>query len=316
MVPNTMCAYCTGAYIDLWEEDACEPTGKKASHIPSSFRLRTLRPERLSVVGQEVVDLSGKLSPVVPFINGRKLKYMYETTPRLSFPINTRGFFYYYTPTDGPELYAGVRFRICDSPEAFEHGRDLLDPRGDVWGPKILELIKNREKEGFLALLRAENLIDEALIHDINKLDLTQNVRRSQYSLFAPFYLNLALAKRQLTYVTRAKVIVLHFPGQVTTNYSTKCTIRAQFELSDLPEHKELGPTLVIRVLDVVTPITVDPRYHGDVGPVPVPGTLLRRLSLRKRVVVCIPLMRQPMADALFELEDLKAAMQARATIT
>jgi hypothetical protein len=202
-----------------------EPTGKKTSHIPSSFRLRTLRPERLSVVGQEVVDLSGKLSPVVPFINGRKLKYMYETTPRLSFPINTRGFFYYHMPTDGPELYAGVRFRICDSPEAFEHGRDLLDPRGDVWGPKILELIKNREKEGFLALLRAENLIDEALIHDINKLDLTQNVRRSQYSLFAPFYLNLALAKRQLTYVTRAKVIVLHFPGQVTTNYSTKCPL-------------------------------------------------------------------------------------------
>jgi hypothetical protein len=32
--------------------------------------------------------------------------------------------------------------------------------------------------------------------------------------------------------------------------------------------------------------------------------------------VVCIPLMRQPMADALFELEDLKAAMQARATIS
>jgi hypothetical protein len=55
-------------------------------------------------------------------------------------------------------------------------------------------------------------------------------------------------------------------------------SIKVRFELSNLPEHKELGPTLVIRVLDVVEPITIDPLYYGKtIPPVPVLGTLLHR---------------------------------------
>jgi hypothetical protein len=251
----------------------------------------------------------------------------------LRYPENTRGVFYYHNPPDGPEFYAGMRFRICDSAAEFEHGRDLLDPRGDVWGPKILELVKHKELQGFLSLLRAENLIDEDLINDIKKLDYLaragRHVGNVHYSLFEPFYMNVAQSKSQLTYVTRAKLVRLHFPGRIFTVQTHPASskpltgqacypwilalvlislsvgfIKVQFELSDLPEHKELGPTLVIRVLDVVEPIAVDPLYTGDrIPPVPVPGTLLHRNARgRNKRILHIPLKDQPMADDLLEL--------------
>jgi hypothetical protein len=354
-----MVSHAMRTYEILRKEDACSAflpqnksilrnllilpktsTENKALRI--SFRLRTLRPELLSIVGQEVIDLSGKAHSLVPIlINGRVLRLKCEYEDRVlgglyrlpPFPENTRGFFYYYHPPDGPEFYAGVRFRICDSAAEFEHGRDLLDPRGDVWGPKILALVKNKECEGFLSLLRAENMIDEGLVRDINKLDNSRNMRKSQYSLFEPFHLNVAQSKRVSTYVTRAKVIRLCFPQKifgVQTNDRVSFpltgqafyplilalvlislsvgTIKVQFELSNLPEHKELGPTLVIRVLDIVEPIALDPLYYGKtIPPIPVPGTLLHRTAhggsgKRKIRVLYIPLKDEPMADDLLEL--------------
>ncbi|KAF8177608.1 hypothetical protein BJ912DRAFT_676624 [Pholiota molesta] len=314
------------ARMKILEKRMLATSTEKIPHkaLRISFRLRTLRPELLSIVGQEVIDLSGKAHSLVPIlINGRVLRLNCEYEDRVlgglyrlpPFPENTRGFFYYYHPPDGPEFYAGVRFRICDSAAEFEHGRDLLDPRGDVWGPKILALVKNKECEGFLSLLRAENMIDEGLVRDIHKLDNSRNMRKSQYSLFEPFHLNVAQSKRVSTYVTRAKVIRLCFPQKIfgvqTNNrvsFPLTGTIKVQFELSDLPEHKELGPTLVIRVLDIVEPIALDPLYYGKtIPPIPVPGTLLHRTAhggsgKRKIRVLYIPLKDEPMADDLLEL--------------
>jgi hypothetical protein len=141
-------------------------------------------------------------------LGGRILKYT-------RYPENTRGVFYYHNPADGPEFYAGVRFRICDSAAEFERGRDLLDPRGDVWGPKILELVKHKGCQGFLSLLQAEHLTDEELVNDINKLDITTNMRSYRYSLSYPFYLDLVQPKQILTYVTRAELVHLLFPQKI-----------------------------------------------------------------------------------------------------
>jgi hypothetical protein len=80
-------------------------------------------------------------------------------------------------------------------------------------------------------------------------------------------------------------------------------SIKVQFEVSDLAEHRELGPTLVIRVLEVIDSIVVDPLYTGDrIPPIPVPGTLLLRNAYERSTAVHIPLKRQPMADDLLEL--------------
>lgn len=193
-------------------------TGKTEKGTPSPyFKLRTLRPERMSILDQQVIDLSRKLNPIVPTgTKGPVMQCQYEWdrgaknfTP---FPENTRGVFYYHNAPDKPELCAGVRFRICDSAGEFEDGLDLLDSSGNVWGYKLLEVVKHASRKQFFSLLRTENLIDEELINDINKLDISLNVRRSHYSLFEPFHLDVAQSKSRMTYVTRAKVILLIFP--------------------------------------------------------------------------------------------------------
>ncbi|KAF8177605.1 hypothetical protein BJ912DRAFT_676552 [Pholiota molesta] len=154
-------------------------------------------------------------------------------------------------------------------------------------------------------------MIDEGLVRDINKLDNSRNMRKSHYSLFEPFHINVAQSKRLSTYVTRAKLIRLFFPRKafaVQTShrdlYPLTGTIKVQFELSDLPEHKELGPTLVIRVLDIVEPITVDPLYtENRIPPIPVPGILLHRNGCQRNVYILhFTLKDQPMADDLLEL--------------
>jgi hypothetical protein len=294
--------------------------------------LRTLRPEQLSAVGQEITDLSGKGQAVLstladPHPLGCIYKPRGDVPTYTCFPENTRGFFYYHKPPDGPEFSAGVRFRICNSAADFKHGRDLLDTRGDIWSPKLLELVKHNQHRQFLSLLRAENLIDEELIHDINKLDTTHNVRRCHASLSDPFYMNLGHTSKKITYVTRAKLVRLMFAQKAfrvhtaTNSYVSPLTgqafhhralafvliaiyiglIKARFELSDLPEHKTLGPTLVIRVLKVVEPVNL--LFQTTKIPIPVPGTLLyRNVHGRRRRVVHVPLKKQPMADDLLEL--------------
>jgi hypothetical protein len=77
--------------------------------------------------------------------------------------------------------------------------------------------------------------------------------------------------------------------------------IKARLELSDLPEHKALGPTLVVRVLKVVEPVNA--LFPTTKVPIPVPGTLLYRNAYgKRRRVVHVPLKKQPMADDLLEL--------------
>ncbi|KAF8196404.1 hypothetical protein BJ912DRAFT_110188 [Pholiota molesta] len=292
--------------------------GPRRSVTYSSYKLRTLRPERLSIAGQGIIDLSGKGQPKVPtLIDPQPTRCIYDisyksgtrTYPR--FPKNTRGVFYYHNPTDGHEFNAGVRFRLCESVAEFERGRDLLDPRGDVWGPGILDLVKLKRCKGFLSLLRAENLIDEALVNDIHKIDgILKKVRQCHYLLSDPFYLDIAHTKRTLAYITRTKAFHLQFPQKIfaawagTSHvYPLTGSIKVQFEVSDLAEHRELGPTLVIRVLEVIDPIVVDPLYTGDrIPPIPVPGTLLLRNAYERSNVVHIPLKRQPMAADLLEL--------------
>ncbi|KAF8200139.1 hypothetical protein BJ912DRAFT_622850 [Pholiota molesta] len=285
-------------------------------YVSPVYKLRTLCPERLEAVGQEAIDLSGKVEPYVrTLIDGPQLRCVYECEYpggrriRTPFPEGTKGVFYYYSPAEGPELDAGVRFRICESAAEFKRGRDLLGTHGDVWGPKVLELVKHKEHEAFLALSRAEQLISEALIADIDKLDISRRVGLYQVHLSDPFYLDLGQRKCHITYVTRAKVVQLVFPrkafavGTGGNLFPLTGIIKVQFELSNLREHKKLGPTLVIRVLDVINPIAVLPGYDTvPLPPMPVPGTLLHRLFHGRLRVVAIPLQRQRMAEDLLAL--------------
>jgi hypothetical protein len=190
-----------------------------AEMIPQKTRddvhkLHTLRPERLSTAGQQLVDLSRKSDITIhPHTNGPLQICRYEKGENNQrFPENTKGFFYYHNDPDAPELCAGVRFRICGSSAQFDRGRDLLDSTGNVWGYKLPELVKHTTGKGFLSLLRDENLIDEELGNDIEKLDLPNNLERYHYSLSEPFNLDVGHPQDTMLFATRAKVIKLEFP--------------------------------------------------------------------------------------------------------
>jgi hypothetical protein len=178
--------------------------------------LRTLRPERLSTVGQEILDLSGKNSATLHFLTKHpcpavKLRYASKHTAPWynSFPENTRGFLYYHHSPNMPKLSGSVHFRICDSPELFDSGRDLLSLKGDAWGYKDPNLIKDPNRLGFLSLLRDEKLIDEELIKDITKLEIPDSYL---HSLSQPFIVDVAHEKCKVTFITRAKLIDCYFP--------------------------------------------------------------------------------------------------------
>lgn len=150
-----------------------------------------------------------------PLTNGplQKCRYNQEANNEFQrFPENTKGFFYYYNDPEGPELCAGVRFRICDSSAQFDHGRDLLDPTGNLWGYKLPELVKHTTGKGFLSLLRDENLVVEELINDINKLELPNDLGRYHYSLSDPFNLDVGHPQDTMMFATHAKVIKMDFP--------------------------------------------------------------------------------------------------------
>jgi hypothetical protein len=221
-----------------------------------------------------------------------------------------------------------VRFRICDSSAQFDRGRDLLDPTGNVWGYKLPELVKHSAGQGFLSLLRDENLIDEELVNDINKLDLPSNLERYHYSLSEPFTLDVGHPQDTMLFATRAKVIKMEFPttpfadlkkGAVLypltgwdfhhlSHMNIALTslrigaIRVRFEESHYIEHKKLRPALVLRVLNIVRPITRSPLYTGKAVVIPTPGSLLFRMTQGEKRITRIPLKHQQMADDLLEL--------------
>ncbi|KAF8200116.1 hypothetical protein BJ912DRAFT_622422 [Pholiota molesta] len=194
-------------------------------------KLHTLRPERLSTAGQQLVDLSGKADITIhPLTNGPQQKFRYEqgyNTEFQRFPENTRGFFYYFNDPDAPELCAGVRFRICDSSAQFDHGRDLLDPTGNVWGSKLPELVKHSTGQGFLSLLRDDNLVDEELINDIDKLDLPNDLRRHHYSLSEPFNLDVGHPQDTMLFATRAKALSGSDSNYLTISNTTNWALRS-----------------------------------------------------------------------------------------
>ncbi|KAF8200127.1 hypothetical protein BJ912DRAFT_948026 [Pholiota molesta] len=236
-------------------------------------------PERLSTAGQQLVDLSGKTDITIhPLTNGPQQKFQYEqgeNNELQRFPENTKGFFYYHNDPDAPELCAGVRFRICDSSAQFDRGRDLLDPTGNVWGYKLPELVKHSAGQGFLSLYH--------------------------YSLSEPFTLDVGHPQDTMLFATRAKVIKMEFPTTPFADlkkgavlYPLTGAIRVRFEQSHYIEHKKLRPALVLRVLNIVRPITP--------VVIPTPGSLLFRMTQGEKRITRIPLKHQQMADDLLEL--------------
>ncbi|KAF9475368.1 hypothetical protein BDN70DRAFT_883789 [Pholiota conissans] len=279
--------------------------------------ISTLRPDIIISRGEQVYDLSGLNGPVV-FAADRKRKgqqnYGRDKTKWLPFPPNTRGYFYYHRSPGQSELASSIRFRLCEGPEDFERGCDLLAPSGKPWGHTLLELAAHPYLEVFSALVLAEGLVDQEIISDLAKYGSQKEQDRSPFlfTLAEPFFYNLALMKENVRILTRKKIIrvdlKMHpFAQQVARpkhHWVSPLTglVKLRFEISTLPEHVPLGPTLVLRVLEVVEPISMDPDYTRPAVVPPELGTLVYQMRYGKKHIVCLPINRQKMSADILQL--------------
>ncbi|KAF9475382.1 hypothetical protein BDN70DRAFT_996477 [Pholiota conissans] len=280
--------------------------------------IRTLRPDIIISQEEKVHDLSDITGPVLFAVDNRRCQLYYAPTSKswLPFPPKTRGYLYYHVSPGHSELAGSIRFRLCESPEDFEGGRDPLAPSGQPWGYTLLELATRPVREVFLPLMLAEGFVDEETISDLAKLRSPQEHHRSPFlfSLAQPFVTNLAFMKANVRILTRKKLTQVDLKpstsAQFMVSYNGKPqwispltgSVKLRLELSTLPEHVSLGPTLVLRVLEIVEPITMDPNFTGRVVVLPEPGTIVYRMKRGKKRVVCMPIHGQKMSADILEL--------------
>ncbi|KAI3603643.1 hypothetical protein WG66_006030 [Moniliophthora roreri] len=114
----------------------------KPSRIVSTLLPGQLHPS-------DFMDLSGLVRPrfnVLPNTQAElRLHYIcHEPSKQLEFPQGTTGFLYFYRPSTCVPLPAcTMRFRICESPEKFDIGKDLILPNGRPWEKSIHWMINN-----------------------------------------------------------------------------------------------------------------------------------------------------------------------------
>lgn len=83
----------------------------------------------------------------------------------LPFPEYCKGFLYYWTHTDLPAVFGGIRFRIVPSGELplFSTGNDLCLPNGIPWSVPLGKVVGRNGK--MLQLLSKDGLVDQSLIN-------------------------------------------------------------------------------------------------------------------------------------------------------
>ncbi|KAF8968779.1 hypothetical protein BDZ97DRAFT_328499 [Flammula alnicola] len=251
----------------------------------------TLSPERMTSVGQQVLDLSDFSSPV-RYVGPKNdpVQFIYRTSPMkpwspIHFPPKTRGTMYYRRDPRLSPLSGELRFRICDSIAQFHEGKDLQLDVGEPWNVPLLRIVHRDQLRPMRKLLIQEGLLDEDLVADVMKLPYLSGYKCKilLYEIGQPFVMNVNRDVWTIWLVTRQtlqgmllqKIFYDQRPGRkIRSPYTGR--VRVRFEISTLPEHAN-DPALVLRVLDELTPVKyVDPNYDGYVCR-PSPGELLTK---------------------------------------
>ncbi|KAF8962302.1 hypothetical protein BDZ97DRAFT_1825507 [Flammula alnicola] len=234
----------------------------------------------MSQLGQEVYDLSGWKGTRFSFDgsvpqNDRRgsenssagLTYRNQTANGLRvsvpFPKNTRGVLYLHLPSGHSDISAQIRFRICDDVASFKQGVDLRnDITEEPWSVSLYSIAKFRRYNAFLRLLLEQGLVDVDLISDIRNLPF-RRLSSCLYDLNQPFIFDVSVNAPQFSLMTRRSLEIIRLFGLLRDDrptmdiHQTPYTglIRVCFELSTLPEHVAEGPTLLLRILDIIKPV-------------------------------------------------------------
>ncbi|KDR82904.1 hypothetical protein GALMADRAFT_238550 [Galerina marginata CBS 339.88] len=254
-------------------------------------------------MGQEIVDLSAKCNPHLNLVGvtgnstrmGHPTNYsshMHQAVKfrcisakgHLPFPENTKGVFYYHEGFGQSKLSGGLRFRLCDRLAEFSEGQDLESTLGEPWAIDLYNICRYRSYTLLRNFLVQEGLVDEDLVSDLQKIPST-NFRgvRWIYSIDQAVVLNLQQTRFSFALLTSKalKTVTIYRPvTDVCTNTRFnpyKGLVRVRFELSTLPEHTAIGPTLVMRCLDLLTPVECVSKAYDNFLQRPEPGQLFLR---------------------------------------
>ena len=185
-------------------------TKRSAKQKHKSHEIRSLNPKWLSLSGQEILDISGRTGKSIKISAQESffVRYSFEWDPktgssrRMVAPPDTTGFLYYHRPRDQPEIAGQIRFRVCSDATRFEQGRDLdgIIP-GVPWSIHLWQVVKYWPQ--FCSALLKEGLVDQSLVDDLKRLNLTLRSGLILYSLSDPITLKLSHEKINITFVTR-----------------------------------------------------------------------------------------------------------------
>ncbi|KAJ3513807.1 hypothetical protein NLJ89_g2749 [Agrocybe chaxingu] len=249
--------------------------------------VKTLKPDLMVGLNQQTSDITGLMNARFHLGDGFSgpptlLHYSWKTGA-IPFPPETNGVLYYYQDPSLPQLAGQVRFRLCEDVARFASGKDLLKEYDEPWNVPLLYTFMGDR----LSLLRdkilQEGLITEELYDDVRKVAPSiSRMARTIYKLSQPFIVDIQAFKLPLTLATRKSIERIHFDNLfIDVSYVTPVQpytgiITARLEVSKLGEH-QMEPCLVLRCLDVVSPVKcLVPDYDNRIVQ-PQPGKLVRR---------------------------------------
>ncbi|CAA7268993.1 unnamed protein product [Cyclocybe aegerita] len=248
--------------------------------------LITLDATKMLSSGQRTHDISGYTAPLfkVTQLNPPqkcKVSYGWVNNREAHFPLGSTGVLYYHTPAPGAPVLSGeLRFKLCKDLALFARSPDLQSPdKTRPWSLNLYRMVMTPRYKSFIQLLIHDRLVSSTVVDAIVRLPrvICDRASRILYSLEQPFELDLAqigvtFILVNLGHVLTVRVFLNARSGLRSSIFTGR--IKARFELSTLPEHAAQGPTLVLRVLELLTPIECHLR---GIKLDPRPGALLSK---------------------------------------
>ncbi|KAF8901015.1 hypothetical protein CPB84DRAFT_1730018 [Gymnopilus junonius] len=245
----------------------------------------------------------------------------------IPFPPGTRGYLYYQGHPRFPLIAGGVRFRVLpEGAEDFEAGHDLQLPNGKPWVRVLNAALVNNP--GIMAKLIEENLVLKNFmeLRRQRKLELAMRpvkplkpIQKSHteaglsvnplYKWDDTFFLDLEHTAAHFSFVKWTEKYPFHLwylfrdrrpackktYGASNSGFAPyRGVVAAHFELSSLPEHTGDDPHVVIRILQIVQPVSVVVHDYDGFVNMPVEGELLSRGLGSKRLPLSFPLNEKP----------------------
>ncbi|TFK53887.1 hypothetical protein OE88DRAFT_1625265 [Heliocybe sulcata] len=191
----------------------------------------------------------------------------------MSFPLDSRGFFYWHLESDAPPILGQVRFRTTRSPDpaTFSTGRDLQLPNGRVWHISLFEIARRPRYSCLRAQLLSEDLVTEQMLDTALQISASYGAGLHHpgagslliWKFGQRFLVNLPNMGVSLWVIGSSAVERLLLPSLSSvcvreSGSSEACYVLSerqalvQFERSTLPEHKGTR-TVVLRILKVIT---------------------------------------------------------------